>query len=245
MRSAPAAWPRRPPTICRQTLTITADSATATSGSVVAAARRMPVRRRFSATVAARATSSRPRDRQRTTAAAPYQSDRALRHDRGTAFNGVNVTWPTTPQPARETAAYSTSTSTLRFTRMLASTTAQVSMPINANWSVQRQPITMAQRTSKRRQLRASRRAAPLATSSTSRRSPRHLVQQRLGRHHQECRDGARNRFLQRRTNTLTIHSNVNSKTSQLISAVNTEGTFSARRRVRAWESMRPVRSPM
>ena len=29
-------------------------------------------------------------------------------------------------------------------------------------------------------------------------------------------------------TNTLTIHSNVNSQTSQLISAINAEGTFSA-----------------
>ena len=56
----------------------------------------------------------------------------------------------------------------------------------------------------------------------------RHYVQQHHRRHQPERGDRPEIAAYNAGTNTLTVHSNVNSDTSQLVTAINAEGTFSA-----------------
>jgi flagellin len=210
-----------------KTLTITANSA-ATAASVVAAvAANASASAAFGAVVANAGTVGTGSG---TTAGGSFNNQIVLSASTaGTAFNNANVTVTNDAATGAETAAYSTGSNTLTVHSNAASTTAQVVAAINANGvfsasttSAGTNPVEAAT-TSAVATGGAYNNEINLTavTGGTAYNNTSVVVNQNAATGNETASYNAG-------TNTLTIHSNANSTTSQLISAINAEGTFSA-----------------
>jgi flagellin len=147
----------------------------------------------------------------------------------GTAFNNANVTVANDAATGAETAAYSTALNTLTVHSNANSTVAQVVAAINTNGVFSASTITNGASL-----VDAGTTSAVTASGALSNVINLQAVQGGTSYNNasvvinQNAATGAETASYNAGTNTLTIHSNANSVTSQLISAINTEGTFSA-----------------
>ncbi len=210
-----------------KTLTITVNSA-ATADSVVAAvAANASANAAFGATVANAGTVGAGSG---TTAGGSFNNQITLSATTaGTAYNNVNVTIANDAATGAETAAYNSGTNTLTVHSNAASTTAQVVAAINANGTFSASTTGAG--------------TDPVLAGTTSAVTSGGALNNVINLNavhggtaynnatvviNQNAATGAETASYNAGTNTLTVHSNVNSTTSQLVSAINTDGTFSA-----------------
>ncbi len=214
-----------------KTLTITANSA-ATAASVVAAvAANASANAAFTAAVGTAGNIfSGGTTASGTTAGGALANQIVLSASTaGTAYNGVNVTIANDAATGAETAAYNSGTSTLTVHSNAASTTAQIVAAINANG-------TFSASTTSGGLNPVAAGTTSAVTSGGGTNNVINLTAVHGGASYdnatvvinQNAATGSETASYNAGTNTLTIHSNVNSQTSQLISAINAEGTFSA-----------------
>jgi flagellin len=214
-----------------KTLTITANSA-ATAASVVAAvAANASANGAFAAAVGTAGNIfSSGTTASGTTAGGALANQIVLSASTsGPAYNGAAVTVTNDASTGAETAAYNSGTNTLTVHSNAASTTAQIVAAINANGTFSASTTSgglnpvAAGTTSNVTSGGASNNVINLTAvhGGASYDNATVVISQNAATGHETASYNAG-------TNTLTIHSNVNSQTSQLVSAINAEGTFSA-----------------
>ena len=210
-----------------KTLTISTTSATTATDIVNAVAGNASANAAFAAVVANAGTIGTGSG---TTAGGTFNNQIVLSASTaGTAYNNANVTVTNNAATGAETAAYSTSTNTLTIHSNAASTTAQIVAAINATGVFSGSTTSSG--------------ANPVASGTTNNVTAggalNNIISLTAAKGgtaydnasvviNQNAATGAETASYNAGANTLTIHSNVNSNTNQLISAINTEGTFKA-----------------
>ncbi len=147
----------------------------------------------------------------------------------GTAYNNVNVTIANNAATGAETAAYSTASNTLTVHSNASSTVAQINAAINATGVFSASTATDGTGT-----VAAGTTSAVTSgglynneiniqakTGGTAYNNTSVVINQNAATGHETASYNAG-------TNTLTVHANANSTTSQLVTAINADGTFSA-----------------